>query len=149
MSEFYKIVLTSGLTILGGFLTFTLGQWFIIFVLEPMRKYKELVGVIDHALVLYANVIFNNNSDQQVVEKVRHIFRDFAGKFTSIYNGLSIKDRLIIAKVIPSGAEASLVRRSLIYISNTAGNINFQESTLDHLIDSEKTVRELLKIPEF
>lgn len=56
MSELYKIILTSSLTVLGGVITFVAGQIVIKFLIEPIHNYMQLVSEIADTLILYANV---------------------------------------------------------------------------------------------
>jgi hypothetical protein len=56
MSEIYKIILTSSLTVFGGVLTFVAGQVVIKFLIEPIHNYMKLVSEIADTLILYANV---------------------------------------------------------------------------------------------
>ncbi len=56
MSELYKIILTSSITIFGGILTYAAGQVLIKFLIEPFQNYIKLVSEIADTLVLYGNV---------------------------------------------------------------------------------------------
>lgn len=56
MSDIYKIVLTSSLTVLGGVITFVIGQLVIKFLIEPIHNYMKLVSEIADTLILYGNV---------------------------------------------------------------------------------------------
>ncbi len=54
--EFYKIILTSSITLCGGILTLVAGQVLIKFLIEPFQNYVKLISEIADSLVLYANV---------------------------------------------------------------------------------------------
>ena len=55
MSEEYKILLTSALTILGGIIIFAAGQALVKFIIEPLHDQSNLIGEIADSLVFYAN----------------------------------------------------------------------------------------------
>ena len=55
MTEEYKILLTSALTILGGIVVFASGQIFVKFIVEPLHEQSKLIGEIAESLIYYAN----------------------------------------------------------------------------------------------
>lgn len=59
MSELYKIILTSSLTILGGVVVYVTGQIISKFFIEPIHEQKKIIGEIADALIFYANVYCN------------------------------------------------------------------------------------------
>ena len=56
MNELYKIFLTSGLTIFGGVLVFSIGQIVSKFLIEPIYEQSKCIGEIADALIFYADV---------------------------------------------------------------------------------------------
>ena len=56
MTELYKIILTSSLTVAGGIIVFVLGQIVVKFVIEPLQEQAKLIGEIANSLVFFANV---------------------------------------------------------------------------------------------
>jgi len=56
MSELFKIILTSSLTVFSGISVFVAGQIIVKFLIEPFYDYRRLVGEIADSLILYANV---------------------------------------------------------------------------------------------
>lgn len=56
MSELYKIILTSVLTIIGGMVVFVIGQMIVKFVIEPLNEQSKLIGEIATSLIFFANV---------------------------------------------------------------------------------------------
>lgn len=83
MSEIYKIVLTSSLTILGGVITFVAGQIVIKFLIEPIHNYMKLVSEIADTLILYANVgpgsqkHYLSRLEELDKEKIRNTQKEF------------------------------------------------------------------------
>lgn len=59
MFELFKIVLTAGLTLLGGVLLLVFSQIFTRLIIDPYIEFKRLLGEISHALVLYSDRFFN------------------------------------------------------------------------------------------
>ncbi|MCJ7635467.1 hypothetical protein MUP77_24145, partial [Candidatus Bathyarchaeota archaeon] len=59
MSELFKIVLTSSLTIFGGIVVLTMGQIITKFFIEPIHEQFRLIGEINDSLIYYANVYCN------------------------------------------------------------------------------------------
>lgn len=59
MSEALKIVVTSGLTIVGGVVVFTCGQLIERFCIDPVHELSRLIGEVGDSLVFYANQYAN------------------------------------------------------------------------------------------
>lgn len=59
MSEIYKIILTSALTVLGGITILTIGQIIQKFIIEPIQEFAKLRGEISETLIFYANANAN------------------------------------------------------------------------------------------
>lgn len=59
MSETFKIVLTSSLTIIGGVVVYTLSQIMSKFLIDPIHEQKRVIGEIADALIYYANIYAN------------------------------------------------------------------------------------------
>jgi len=51
VSEAFKIVLTSGLTIVGGVVVFTCGQLIERFCIDPVHELSRLIGEVGDSLV--------------------------------------------------------------------------------------------------
>jgi hypothetical protein len=56
MSEAYKIILTSSLTVAGGIVILVFGQIIVKFLIEPLHEQAKLIGEIANSLIFYANV---------------------------------------------------------------------------------------------
>ena len=55
MSEIFKIVLTSSLTVIGGIIVLAIGQIIIKFLIEPLQEHAKLRGEIAEAIIFYGN----------------------------------------------------------------------------------------------
>ncbi len=68
MSDLWKIVLTSALTVAGGVLVLMVGQLFQRFFIEPLHEQAKVLGEIAYALTYYAP-IYANPSPTRVVKR--------------------------------------------------------------------------------
>ena len=60
MSEFLKIALTAGFTIVGGVLVYVIGQAASKFFIEPIQELKKAIGEVRFNLSFYAKVILTD-----------------------------------------------------------------------------------------
>lgn len=56
MSETFKIVLTSALTIIGGVVVYLVSQVLSKFVIDPIHEQKKTIGQVADALIYHRNV---------------------------------------------------------------------------------------------
>jgi hypothetical protein len=56
VSDLWKIVLTSALTVVGGVLVFVFGQLVQRFIIEPQNEQVKLIGEIAYTLAYYAPI---------------------------------------------------------------------------------------------
>lgn len=56
MSEIFKIILTSSLTVIGGIVVLVFGQIVIKFIIEPFQEQAKLRAEIAESIIFYANV---------------------------------------------------------------------------------------------
>jgi len=56
MSEVFKIILTSSLTIIGGVIVFLLSEIINKFIISPIHEQKKIIGEIADSLIYYANI---------------------------------------------------------------------------------------------
>ena len=77
ISNLTKIILTSGLTIIGGITIYVAGQLIARFFIDPYHEYQKSVGEIADALVYYADVYSNPGSgDRQRMDEAAKILRE-------------------------------------------------------------------------
>jgi hypothetical protein len=72
MSEIYKIILTSVLTIVGGVIVFVIGQMIVKFIIEPLNEQSKLIGEIANSLIFYANV--GAKVEQYYYEQIKNAY---------------------------------------------------------------------------
>ncbi len=70
MSEIFKIVLTSGLTIFGGVIIYAFSQVTLKFFIGPIHEQWKTIGQVSDALIFYANIYSNPGigSDEMMSE---------------------------------------------------------------------------------
>ncbi|MFN4857260.1 MAG: hypothetical protein ACK5EU_02905 [Pseudanabaena sp.] len=59
MSELFKIILTSSLTVIGGIIVLVVGQIITKFFIEPIHEQAKAIGEIAYSLTMYSNVYGN------------------------------------------------------------------------------------------
>ena len=59
LEDLTKIILTSGLTILGGVIVYVTGQILTRFFIDPYHEYRKAVGEVADALIYHANIYMN------------------------------------------------------------------------------------------
>jgi hypothetical protein len=83
MSELFKIVLTSSITVLSGILVYVVGRIIEKFFIEPIHEQFRLIGEIADSLIFYANVYSNPGSQLIATEKrdeASNVLRQQAGQ---------------------------------------------------------------------
>jgi hypothetical protein len=86
MSDLWKIVLTSSLTVAGGVTIYTLGRWIEKFWIDPIVKFEEAKGKVMEVLMLQANYRLGKigwASDDYL--KTSDEIKSAAGNFASCY----------------------------------------------------------------
>ncbi len=71
MQEIDKILLTSGTTILGGFLTFVIGQIVVRFIIDPVVSFKETLGEISYLFLSYQDKITNSHATKETIQEIK------------------------------------------------------------------------------
>ena len=56
MTELYKILLTTFLTVISGILVLAAGQLITKLIIEPLHDQKKLIGEIANSLIMYGNI---------------------------------------------------------------------------------------------
>lgn len=148
MSELYKIVLTSSLTILGGVVVYVAGQIISKFFIEPIHEQKKIVGEIADALIFYANVYYNPGTGSkkkmnEASERLRQLATLLHSK-THLIPWYKFFEKTRVVLKSPSIEEAST---KLIGLSNSI-NIPPNIATKVALKNSERAdkIKKLLKL---
>lgn len=169
MSEIYKILLTSSLTVVGGVLVFVIGQLIIKFFIEPLQEQANLIGEIANSLILYSNVGGNvepyyyeglkkANELEEPIKKVAveryekilnnhweksesasHILRQQAAKLMGVTNSIPFYNFWAFLKIVPKRQNVLSASTQLIGMSNSTHGE-------DSFSERIKQISELLKI---
>ena len=87
MSDWLKILVTSGLTIIGGVSVYTLGQLIERFYITPRHELAKLKGRIAHGLVYYANLYGSPGiAEHKKLDEAEEFFRLAASDLLSCAN---------------------------------------------------------------
>ena len=142
MSEALKIVLTSGLTIVGGVVVFTCAQLIQRFYIEPIDELTRLIGEVGVALVFHANQYANPGSGTfQDMEETYTVLRRQSGLLSiraQMVRGYGVWYRF---GVLPARRDVVKASEGLMRLSNAVfeGNGDLNVNVASH-------VRELLGI---
>lgn len=132
-------------TVLAGSLVFAVKELLSDYIFLPVREYKKVVARIDSRLKFYANRIVTVNDDLETRREVTKIFRELSCDLEAAHKQLPFKKLLGFLFNVPAQMDVAKASQSLIFISNAAGEAN----SLTRNDDSVRTIRKLLKIPEY
>jgi len=142
MSDLYKIILTSGLTIFGGVFVYTFGQIISKFFIEPIHDQSRCIGEISDSLIFYANLYHNPGTGKfDDMEKASIVLRQQASLLiakTNIIRWYSFFEFLMLVLKRSSVIEASKI---LIGLSNS-----IHKGVPSDNVDSRKKIEKLLNI---
>jgi len=126
-------------TVMSGVLVFVLSEVIQKFFLEPLQRYKEVIGEIDNQLKFYANVITNpgNILPSEIYLECSNTLRKLSCELEAIYKQIPFKKLETRRKV--SDAAGRLIRLS--------NNLSRQGEALHNSGDMDE-IRKNLNIPE-
>jgi hypothetical protein len=120
VSETFKIVLTSAVTILGGVVVFVCGQLIQRFCIEPVDQLARLIGEVGDALVFYANQYANPGiGTKEDMEEAYKVLRRQSGMLrvrAQLVRGYSLWHAL---GVLPARADVAKAAEGLMHLSNS------------------------------
>ena len=81
MSELWKIILTSSITIISGILIFVIGDFLKSLFVEPIHILRGLIGEIADSLVYHANIYSNPGIvDKEKMDRFAPILRSICAR---------------------------------------------------------------------
>ncbi len=133
MSDAWGIVLTSGLTIIGGIIVLVIGQLVQRFFIEPAHGQAKVIGEITYSLIFYANVYARGGGEfsmiqRTVLDEVMDAFRRNASQLIAATNAVrayAVVERL---KFAPPRKDCMEAARLLIGLSNSISRPNMEEN---------------------
>lgn len=142
--EFVKIFLTSGLTIVGGVLVFTLGQLIQKFLLEPVHEQSKAIGEIDFGLTYYAQWYANPGTGKpDHMAAASDTIRSYASQLRATTHVIRCYDLFERWGIVPIRQNVDEAVGHLIRISNSIHSGNGRENAQD-----ADHVRRLLSVRE-
>lgn len=89
MSETYRIILTSCLTIITGVIVYAFGNLSISLFVQPIQQLRNLISEIDNSLDYYFTVYDNpkyvqSSKKEEAVEKFRYLASQLKAKANAI-----------------------------------------------------------------
>ncbi len=120
MSELFKIVLTSSLTVCGGIFLLVAGQIITKFFIEPIHEQFRLIGEIADSLVFYANVYGNPGfGDPERMSKASDKLRQQASQLRARTNAIRGYQLWQFLRIVPKREGVMEASRNLIGLSNS------------------------------
>ncbi|RLI83991.1 hypothetical protein DRP07_02495 [Archaeoglobales archaeon] len=120
MSEEFKIVLTSALTILGGIFVYTTGQIISKFFIEPIHDQSRCIGDISDSLIFYANQFSNPGVGKpEKMDETQKVLRQRASQLTSKTHVINCYKLFELLGIVPKRSAVIEASRSLIKLSNS------------------------------
>lgn len=122
MTEIFKIILTSCLTILGGVIVYTLGQIISKFIIEPIHEQKKIISEINDTLIFYANKFYiykeKNEEAEEIVNKIRSLSTKLKSKTKLIpyYHCLEKYNFVLKNKSINDACSALIGLSNSVYV---------------------------------
>lgn len=122
MTKIGEIILTSGLTIVGGVLILVAGQIAIKFFLEPVHEFRKYLGEIQDALIFYANLPTYegaNEETRKTVLEAKDLFRQQASRLIARKKIIPWYKCLVKLKIVAPEKNIEEIHRGLIGLSNS------------------------------
>ncbi|EHQ06002.1 hypothetical protein [Leptonema illini] len=143
MSEILKIFLTSGITILGGFLTYVLGkiieEWFI----RPINEQYQCLGDIKFITINYSREFTNPGliRSKKRIEEVECDTREMASDLYSATQVIKLYNLLSFLKIVPSKGDIDSLGSALIGLSNALNSTSYAKQNKERLDKIDKILK--------
>lgn len=102
---------TALLTVVSGTIVYSLGQLFLKLALEPAVELRRVIGEVDHAVTLYADLISNlgvNVSRPERIQAGSECFRDLASELRAKSRAIPWYQVSAVFRVLPRRSPAGL-----------------------------------------
>lgn len=135
-------------TVMSGVFIFILSEFIKTFFLEPLQKYKEIIGEIDSNLIFYKNILATPIQNEELNRDCRKAMKYLMSQLGAIYNKILFKNILILIQRISSLEQIHESVRKLRSLSNNIGKVKLQNSGKEN-IKALKIIRRNLKIKDY
>jgi hypothetical protein len=115
------------------------------FVFDQILEYQKVKGKIRNRLKYYANVIYNSDLNEHLVQEARSEFRQLSCDLEEKYFTIFILIRLRFVRLLfalPSRKDVIEAASGLIYLSNSAGD---KVGKIDYNEKARNQVEQILK----
>jgi len=121
MSEVFKIVLTSALTVLGGIAIIVAGQVSTKFFIEPIHEHRRIIGEIAESLLFYAYLYSNPGIGRpEEMNEAQKVFRQQASRLVATSYAIQWRKLPRFLSIsIPGPLDVTEARGCLIGLSNS------------------------------
>ena len=145
MSELFKIVLTSSLTVLGGVIVFSLGQLIQKFLIDPVHEQAKVIGEISFGLTYYACWYANPGMGKaDDLKAVYDALRHCASQLAATTNSIHCYRCFNMLGLVPDRRDVSDAKGRLLLIANS---IYQTDKGRDNSTDA-KEIKRLLRVPD-
>jgi hypothetical protein len=144
MSEIFKIILTSSLTVIGGIIVFVVGQIITKCIIEPIHEQAKIIGEIAYSLTMYSNVYSNPGIlKNEKKDEASTFLRKCAGQLLARTYSLKLYWLWEKLRIVPRFNSVNLASEKLIGLSNF---IYSSEGDIKTVISWEMEIKKLLCI---
>jgi len=151
MSELFKIILTSSLTIFGGIFVYVFGQVISKFFIEPIHEQHKVIGEISDSLIFYANVYCNLGLlPKDMMDKASDKLRQLATLLQSKTYTIPAYKFFAEIKIVRSLSTIEQASKKLIALSNSLyvpPNKDIDNTAVKNSAIADE-IRELLGLPK-
>lgn len=130
-------------TVISGVLVFVLSEILQKFLLDPIKRYKEVVGKIDNRLKYYANTV-NNSVSPDAMREPSKILRELSCELEATYKQIPFKTLFAFFRIVPQHFAIRTAASDLIFLHNAGGKLD----QLEHVYKKIQEIRKLLNIEE-
>jgi len=133
-------------TVLSGVIVFVFSQYVLLFILQPIQKFKSTQGKIDNKLKFYSNVIVSGDVLEESIKlETSKEIRNLSCELESNYKQILLRTILSVVKLIPSKKKIAESAKILIFLSNNCARQGQSGTNSDKI----KEIRASLSISEF
>ena len=145
-TDWLTIVLTAAATLIGGVLLLIFTESIRLFVIQPLKAYRDHVELILDRLDYHANYMtnfFSEKPDDEERGKIREIQGDLRSAATQLnakYASISMKWLLIRLGWIPDKNDIAEMHGKLIFLSNNFPKVSRTDDKRDPIMKNDEAI---------